>query len=57
MDYDANALGWRFTIEQEKTSARVYDTTKRGFGNGGHTFGDALSADERGVLLEFLKTL
>ncbi|MFT3713523.1 MAG: hypothetical protein QM817_38190 [Archangium sp.] len=56
-DYDAEAVGWKFTVEKEKTSARVYDTTARGFGNGGHTFGDSLSADERGALLEFLKTL
>lgn len=56
-DYDQKNVGWNFTLEKEKTSARVYDTTQRGFGNGGHTFGDGLSSDERRALLEFLKTL
>jgi mono/diheme cytochrome c family protein len=56
LDYDRERVGWNFTLEQEKTSARVYDTTRRGYGNGGHTFGDALGADERRALLEYLKT-
>jgi mono/diheme cytochrome c family protein len=35
----------------------IYDTTVWSQTNGGHTFGDALSAEERRALLEYLKTL
>ena len=36
---------------------RIYDTTLPGYGNGGHTYGDALSSDDRLALIEYLKTL
>ena len=36
---------------------RIYDTTQPGRGNGGHTFGDRLSGDERRAVIEYLKTL
>jgi hypothetical protein len=64
-DYDPVNLGWKFTelngpadptlpaIEQRK----VYDTTKRGRGSGGHTFGDDLTEKERMAVIEYLKTL
>ena len=35
----------------------IYDTTQPGYGNGGHTFGDRLSAAERVAVIEYLKTL
>jgi hypothetical protein len=35
----------------------VYDTSRPGQGNGGHTFGDKLSEDERKAVIEYLKTL
>lgn len=35
----------------------AYDTTQPGYGNGGHTFGDGLSATERVAVIEYLKTL
>lgn len=35
----------------------IYDTTYWSQSNGGHTFGDALSADERRSVIEYLKTL
>lgn len=35
----------------------IYDTTVWSQGNGGHTFGDALTHEERRALLEYLKTL
>jgi mono/diheme cytochrome c family protein len=35
----------------------IYDTTYWSQGNGGHTFGDALSDDERRSVIEYLKTL
>jgi mono/diheme cytochrome c family protein len=64
-DYDPAALGWKFTaldhgqdgepIADERK--RIYDTTLFGYGNGGHGFGDPLSAAERAAVLEYLKTL
>jgi hypothetical protein len=56
-DYDAVHVGWRFTKEATRTGARVYDTTRPGYGNQGHTYGDSLSRGERLALLEYLKTL
>ncbi|MGQ0506962.1 MAG: hypothetical protein ACT4TC_16750 [Myxococcaceae bacterium] len=35
----------------------IYDTTQVGYGNGGHTFGDSLTAQERSDVIEYLKTL
>jgi hypothetical protein len=35
----------------------VYDTRTLGNGNGGHTFTDALTEQERKALIEYLKTL
>jgi hypothetical protein len=64
-DYDQAALGWRATTldhghagePNASARTRIYDTTLPGYGNGGHTFGDLLSAEERADLLEYLKTL
>lgn len=64
-DYDEAAVGWRFTElpagqDAEPDAERrklIYDTTQLGYGNGGHTFGDTLTADERAALLEYLKTI
>jgi mono/diheme cytochrome c family protein len=64
-DYDAVRLGWK--VEELDSGAdpgqpaferrKVYDTTLPGRGNGGHTFGDALSEGERMAVIEYLKTL
>ncbi len=62
--YDRDALGWAYEILAEGKSAamswdernRTYDTSGKGYGNGGHTFGARLSAAERCALLEYLKT-
>ena len=35
----------------------IYDTSGFGRGNGGHTFGDSLTVDERTAIIEFLKSL
>lgn len=35
----------------------IYDTTLFGYGNGGHTFGDHLTGDQRTAVIEYLKTL
>ena len=62
--YDESALGFSYEALDhgqdglpEKDQAAIYDTSIEGYGNGGHTFGDALSESERTALLEYLKTL
>ncbi len=64
-DYDQDAVGWRYrtlTVGQDAPPSgtdqvEIYDTTLLGYGNGGHTFGDALTSDERDAVIEYLKTL
>lgn len=62
--FDENALG--FPYEEVDTSwadapdadkPHIYDTTYWSQGNGGHTFGDDLTDDERRSVIEYLKTL
>lgn len=63
-DYDVARMGVRY---RERTTGQsqagpllkrfIYDTTLEGYGSGGHTYGDSLTAAERLALLEFLKTL
>jgi mono/diheme cytochrome c family protein len=54
--YDHDAVGWPYTVP-DRADASTYDTTIPGYGNGGHTYGDALSADDRRAVIEYLKTL
>lgn len=64
-DYDPVKLGVRFAVAQDAAKAnlparerrRIYDTTLPGRSNAGHTFGDALSEEERAAVIEYLKTL
>jgi mono/diheme cytochrome c family protein len=64
-DYDPVKLGLKITAldtSPAPTSTkweerRIYDTTKPGRGNGGHTFGDELGEEERMAVIEYLKTL
>jgi mono/diheme cytochrome c family protein len=64
-DLDQAAVGWKFTSlaagqDAEPTASKrvlIYDTTKPGYGNGGHVFGDALSPADRSAVIEYLKTL
>ncbi|NGP54393.1 c-type cytochrome [Thioalkalivibrio sp. XN8] len=64
-EYDPAALGWAYdALDRGKEGAAdpaaaryIYDTTRRGYGNYGHTFGDALTERERAAVLEYLKTL
>jgi mono/diheme cytochrome c family protein len=64
-DYDQAAVGWSFTAvdhgQDDEPNAqvrkRIYDTSQLGYGNAGHTYGDALTAEQRTDLLEYLKTL
>jgi hypothetical protein len=36
---------------------KIYDTSQLGYSNAGHTFGDALTAEQRRAVMECLKTL
>ncbi|NAS13250.1 c-type cytochrome [Poritiphilus flavus] len=56
-EYDQLKVGWSVTEETSKVNRNTYDTTLKGYGNQGHTFGDSLSESERQALLEYLKTL
>jgi hypothetical protein len=64
-DYNPATVGWNYQTLDTGHDGRhpgvqnhqIYDTTELGYGNGGHTFGDALTAAERDALLEYLKTL
>ena len=56
-DYDKEKIGWNYTTENAKVNSKIYDTTIKGYGNAGHTFGDKLNDSERKAVLEYLKTL
>jgi hypothetical protein len=64
-DYDTHKLGWRVTALEEppaedldaRTARTIYDTTRPGRRNSGHTFGDHLSDADRMAVIEYLKTL
>lgn len=63
-DLDLVNVGWNVTVvdhgKDGATAAekpRLYDTAQLGYGNGGHTYGDALTASERAAVIEYLKTL
>ncbi len=63
--YDSTNVGWKYQLESEpvepKTKAQdsrqIYDTSRWGLGNRGHTFGDKLSVEQRMDVVEYLKTL
>jgi mono/diheme cytochrome c family protein len=63
--YDPVRLGWKVQeLSQppdEKLPAierrKVYDTAQPGRSNGGHTYGDHLTDEERMAVIEYLKTL
>ncbi|MCU1283121.1 MAG: uncharacterized protein JWM53_6667 [bacterium] len=64
-DFDGAIVGFAYDVVDHGQDAepdatlrrRIYDTTKPGYGNGGHTYGDALAPDDRAALIEYLKTL
>ncbi len=58
-DYDYDKVGWRYeiTTPQQDHDASVYDTTRQGYGNQGHRFGDDFTTDQRKMVVEYLKTL
>jgi len=58
-DADINSIdvGWNYMIQNSKFNKNTYDTTLKGYGNSGHTFGDSLTENERKAVIEYLKTL
>ncbi|MBX2825109.1 MAG: cytochrome c [Gammaproteobacteria bacterium] len=60
-EYNEHEVGWSWEIpgaaEIEAGAAYIYDTTRYGYGNGGHLFGDHLTDAERAAVLEYIKTL
>ena len=56
-DYDNEKLGWNYETLDAGGSTNIYDTTLEGYGNGGHTFGDNFTENERTAVIEYLKTL
>ncbi len=63
LDYDESSVGWRFEVITGATTdatidgRKVYDTSRPGLSNQGHTFGSDLDADDRAALLDYLKVL
>ncbi len=55
--YDTGDVGVIYTAVEAGGDKWIYDTTRLGYGNGGHAYGDALTDQERDDLLEYLKTL
>jgi mono/diheme cytochrome c family protein len=64
-DYDPKHLGWKVQVLEQAPrgkltpleARKIYDTSRPGRGNGGHTFGDHLDDPERFAIIEYLKTL
>jgi len=63
--FDEQEVGWTYVqvdranlaVLSPEMRPLVYDTQHRGYGNGGHTFGDHLTPQERTAVIEYLKTL
>jgi mono/diheme cytochrome c family protein len=63
--YDPVKLGWRIQVFAQGADPqlspyerrKIYDTTHKGRGNGGHTFGDKFTEEERMAVIEYLKSL
>lgn len=56
-EYDHGRVGWKVERGDDARGKYVYDTSRPGYGNGGHTYGDHLSEGERAAVVEYLKTL
>ena len=56
-DYNYEEVGWNYTRHEAPGGSAVYNTTLKGYGNYGHTFGDKLSPAQRKAVIEYLKTL
>jgi mono/diheme cytochrome c family protein len=62
-DYDPVRVGLRYEVVSSspdpstREGRLIYDTTREGMSNGGHTFAAVLAAEERADLLEYLRNL
>jgi len=64
-NYDTASVGWKAELPGDGPAPlapiekvrSLFDSSRFGLGNGGHSFGDALADDERMDLIEYLKTL
>lgn len=62
-DYDVDRVGFRYTEvasaadPNTREGRLVYDTTREGMNNAGHTYGDPLTDQQRADLLEYLRSL
>jgi mono/diheme cytochrome c family protein len=65
VDFDSVRVGWKYTEVSAPPSEKlhpherrkVYDTSRPGRSNAGHTFGDKLTDEQRMAVIEYLKTL
>ena len=55
--YDWRAVGFVSSGPEAEKEGVAFDTSLRGNGNGGHTYGRDLSVQDREALIEYLKTL
>jgi Cytochrome c len=59
--YDTVRVGWKFEVPREGSapdkSKSLFDSSRFGLSNSGHTFGDKLTDEERTQVIEYLKTL
>ena len=55
--YNYDIPGWHYEVKDAPGGSEVYNTSLKGFGNYGHTFGDKLSEEQRRAVIEYLKTL
>jgi len=65
-NYDTANVGWKYDVPDDaaegppptiERARSLFDASRFGLGNGGHTFGDPLSVEDRRDLIEYLKTL
>jgi hypothetical protein len=64
-DYDQAKLGLKISVLEKAPGAslsgfelrKIYDSTRPGLANTGHTYGDELTDEERFEVIEYLKTL
>jgi mono/diheme cytochrome c family protein len=55
--YDPQKAGWQYDRTKKAGKKDIFNTTKPGYSQQGHAFGDKLTAEERKALIEYLKTL
>ena len=64
-EFDPDKLGWKVvdcatapcSPAELPYPRMIFDTSRRGLGNGGHTWGVDLTPEEKKDLIEFLKSL